>query len=296
MKKLIYSTVLALSASFYLSSCGDDNGNNGNGDGDLKKGPNIEFQTNTGTFSGFTFADDSKEVGTEVKIGVKITSEENLKNTKMLVKFMNQPENLVGTDLVFSSNTKTCNREYKYKLLDKGVYVFTAHATDKNATTSTASITVTCYGPLSYVGIGRVYSLQATGATNYSAYDLLNNEAITAASGAGNEAERDIVDNSTSNTLAKSWKSGNGTTFVISGSDGKIGGKTLLQFNSPEEVKDAFENAPNKVSVLNNIEDISLIIVKSTRNGSTFYYLMGINEINDETGADNDYIEFNYYQ
>ncbi|MCC6818495.1 MAG: thiamine biosynthesis protein, partial [Bacteroidia bacterium] len=55
MKKLIYSSLALFVASIAMVGCGDDNGGGGGGD-TTPKGPTIEFQTNTGTFSGYTFA------------------------------------------------------------------------------------------------------------------------------------------------------------------------------------------------------------------------------------------------
>ena len=85
MKKLIYSGLVAFVAAAVMTGCGDDNTGGGTTTG--PKGPSIEFQTNTGTFSGYTFASGSAEIGTVIKIGSKISSTDvNLKSTKMTVK------------------------------------------------------------------------------------------------------------------------------------------------------------------------------------------------------------------
>lgn len=296
MKKLIYSSLALFVASIAMVGCGDD-GSNGGGD-TTQKGPTIEFQTNTGTFSGFTFANGTAEIGTVIKIGTKINSADvNLKSTKMTVKFSSQAEQLVGTDSIIAGSTKSVYREYLFTLPnDKGTYTFTVYATDKDATTSSATITIQAYGPLQDRGDQhRVYSLQST--TQFSAYDLLTGEAITAASGAGNEALRDIVDKSNNTALSMSWTSGNGTQFIMSGVDGKLNGKTFLQFQNEDDIKAAWNASSGSASsTITGIDIGKIIIAKSTRQGITYYYLIGIDNVNDEGGSENDYIEFHYVQ
>lgn len=295
MKKLIYSGLVAFVAAAVMTGCGDDT--NGGGTTTGPKGPSIEFQTNTGTFSGYTFTSGTAEIGTEIKIGSKISSADvNLKSTKMTVKYNNQAEQIVGTDSIIAGNTKTCNRDYIFKLpQDKGTYVFTVYATDKNATTSSASITIQAFGPLSDRGTGhRVYSLKSV--NFFSAFDLLTGEAITASSGAGNEALRDIVDGSVNTALSKTWNSGNGTQFVISGADGKLNGKVFSQFQSEADIIAAWDATSGKGSTINNVDIGKLIIAKSTRNGSTYYYLIGIDDVQDNAGSEDDYYEFHYSQ
>ncbi len=299
MKKLLFSTMgAALLSSVLFVSCGDNNG--GGGTTPPVKGPNIEFQTNTGTFSGYTFTNESLPVSTgqsttRVKIGVKISSDKNLKSTKMTVKYNSQAEVLIGTDSMISG--KTCTRDYYFNLpMDKGTYTFTAYATDVDATTTTAKIIVTAYGQLTEVKTDMFYSLKATTAGHYSAYDLLNGEAITAASSAGNEASRDIVDMSTSTTLSKSWTSQNGTTFIISGIDGKLNGKTYTQFKSEQDILDAWNAVGGASGTINGVDDNKLIIAKSMQGGTPKYYMIAINAVTDNTGADEDTYEFHYQQ
>lgn len=295
MKKLIYSTLVAFMAASLFVGCGDD-GNGGDDDGNGgPKGPSIEFQTNTGTFSGYTFADGSVPVETMIKIGAKISSTDvNLKSTKMTMKYNNQAEQIVGTDSIIVGNTKTCNRDYTFFIPDdKGTYVFTVYATDKNATTSTAKITIQAFGPLTDRGDQfRVYSLQSV--DNFSAFDLFGGEAITAASGAGNEALRDIVDQSNNSALSKSWKSQNGTEFIISGVDGKLNGKVYSQFQSEADLIAAWNAASSKSTTVSGIEEGKLIIAKSVKGALTYYYLIGIDVVSDEGGSENDFIEFHY--
>lgn len=294
MKKLLYSVLTLMIAGTLFTGCG---GGDGDGDDPVKPKPAIEFQTNTGTFSGYTFANDKLVIGSTVKIGSKITSEVNLKNTKMTVKYNNQAEQLVSTDSVFSGNTKTCNRDYIFVLpVDKGTYTFTVYATDKDATTSTATIVITAFGPLADMGVGMVYSLKATTPGNFSAFDLFENEAITAATGAGNEAKRDIVDASTGAALALSWKSQNGTEFVNSGASGKLNNKVYTQFQSEQDVIDAWNATSGKSTTVTGIDLNSLLIAKVNRGGLTYYYLIAITDIVDDPGSDDDYISFQYKQ
>jgi hypothetical protein len=297
MKKLLY---LTLSLSAMMVGCkGSDGGSGGNGGGGgTVKGPNIEFQTNTGTFSGYTFSDDQKPVSsgsdiTIIKIGVKITSDINLKSTKMTYKFNNQAEVLIMTDSVFTTNTKTCNRDYFFQIpADEGTYTLTAYATDKDATTKSAKIVITAYRKLAERSPGFFSSLQST--TGFSAFDLLNGEAITAATGAGNEALRDIVDQSINSALSGSWKSQNGTQFVISGTDGKLNGKTYTQFQSQIDILNAWNASTPKATNITGVALNKLIIAKSNNGGTTRYYLIAIDDLVDEAGSDDDGYSFQY--
>lgn len=294
MKKLLYSVLALVAAGTLFTGCGGDDGD---GDGTVTpKGPAIEFQTNTGTFSGYTFADDKIQIGTSVKIGVKLTSEVNLKSTKMTVKYNNQPEIIIGTDSVFSSNTKTCNRDYTFVLpMDKGTYTFTTYATDKDATTSSAKIVVTAFGPLADMGTGMFYSLKATTPGNFSAFDLFEGMAISAADGT-NIGSRDLVDMSTGTTLARSWKSQNGTEFVISGVDGKLNSKVYTQFLSEQDVIDAWNATSGKSTTVTGIDDGKLLIARATRGSQVYYYLIAIDTVTDDTGSEGDTYEFQYKQ
>lgn len=299
MKKLIYLSLFAFAASAVMVGCDGGTGTTGGGGGGGVKGPSIEFQTNTGTFNGYTFANGSILIGTEIKIGSKITStESNLKSTKMTVKFNNQAEQLVGTDSTMSGSVSNCYREYKFTLPpDKGTYVFTIYATDKAATTSKATITIQAFGPLSDRGTGhRVYSLKSI--DNFSAFDLLAGEAITASAGAGNDALRDIVDASVNTALSKTWKSGtgNGTEFVISGTDGKLNSKVFSQFQSEADIVAAWNATSGKSTTINNVDVNKLIIAKSVRNSTTYYFLIAIDDVVDDAGSENDYYEFHYVQ
>lgn len=295
MKKLLYSVLTLMIAGTLFTGC--DGGDDGDGGKEAPK-PSIEFQTNTGTFSGYTFANDKLVIGTTVKIGSKITSEVNLKSTKMTVKYNNQAEQIVSTDSIFPGNSKTCNRDYTFVIPpDKGTYTFTVYATDKDQTTSSAKIVITAFGPLADMGVGTVYSLKATTPGNFSAFDLFETEAITAASGAGNDARRDIVDASTGNTLSLSWKSQNGTEFVHSGASGKLNNKTYTQFQSEQDVIDAWNLTSGKSTTVTGIDANSLLIAKVNRGGNTYYYLIAITDIvDDPNGADDDYISFQYRQ
>ena len=295
MKKLLYSAMALFVAGALFTGCGDKT--TGGGTTPPTPKPSIEFQTNTGTFSGFTFANDKKVIGSAIKIGVKLTSTINLKSTKMTVKYNNQAEQIIGTDSLFSGSVTAANRTYNFVLpLDKGTYTFTAYAVNKDATVSSAKIEIIAFGPLADQGTGLVYSLKATTAGNFSAFDLFEGTPITAASGSGNDASRDIVDASTNSTLSRSWKSQNGTQFVISGVDGKLNSKVYTQFVSEQDVIDAWTAAAGKATTVVGIDDGKLIIAKVNRGSSTFYYLIAIDTVTDDVGAEDDTYTFQYKQ
>jgi hypothetical protein len=293
MKKLLYSAMALFVAGALFTGCEDNKG----GTTVETPKPSIEFQTNTGTFAGYTFANDKKVIGSTIKIGVKLTSTINLKSTKMTVKYNNQAEQIIGTDSLFSGSVTAAKRDYTFVLpQDKGTYTFTAYAVNKDATVSSAKIEIIAFGPLADQGTGLVYSLKATTAGNFSAFDLFEGTAITAAAGSGNDASRDIVDASTSATLSRSWKSANGTQFVISGVDGKLNSKVYTQFASEQDVIDAWNATAGKSTTVTGIDDGKLIIAKATRGSSTFYYLIAIDTVTDDVGAEDDTNTFQYKQ
>lgn len=295
MKKLLYSAMALFVAGALFTGCGDNNGGGG-GTTTVTPKPSIEFQTNTGTFSGFTFANDKKVIGSAIKIGVKLTSTINLKSTKMTVKYNNQAEQIIGTDSLFSGSVTAANRTYNFVLpQDKGTYTFTAYAVNKDATVSSAKIEIIAFGPLADQGTGLVFSLKATTAGNFSAFDLFEGTPITAA-GTANISSRDIVDASTNSTLSRSWNSQNGTQFVISGIEGKLNSKVYTQFVSEQDVIDAWDATAGKSTTVAGIDDGKLIIAKVTRGSSTFYYLIAIDTVTDDVGAEDDTYSFQYKQ
>jgi hypothetical protein len=294
MKKLIYSALsFAILASTLFVGCGKDE----TVDPDpVALGPNITFQTNSGSGAGvYTFADGSVLTGESIKIGMRLTSDVNLKTSKIAVNF-NGVGDVVLHDSTYTSNTKTSSKDVTYKFpTQKGAYVFTIYATDKDNNSKTAKITIIAKGPLTDRGIGTFYSLKAV--DNFSAFDLMLGEAVTA-SGTANLLSRDIVDGSTGATLSKTWNTQNGTMFLKSDATGKIGGKIYGQFASEQDIIDAWNAAAaaSKTSSVSNVDVGDLIIAKVVRSGQTYYFVIGINDVQDGTGSENDYYEFQYKQ
>lgn len=295
MKKLIYSALsFAILASTLFVGCGKDE----TVDPDpVALGPNITFQTNSGSGAGvYTFADGSVLTGEAIKIGMRLTSDVNLKTSKIAVNF-NGVGDVVLHDSTYTSNTKTSSKDVTYTFpAQKGAYVFTIYATDKDNNSKTAKITIIAKGPLTDRGVGTFHSLQSV--DNFSAFDLMLGEAITASSSATNQADRDIVDASTGATLSKTWKSQNGTEFLKSDASGKINGKIYGQFSSEQDVIDAWNAAPaaSKSTTVNNVDVGDLIIAKVVRSGQSYYFVIGINDVQDGTGSENDFYEFQYKQ
>ena len=295
MKKLIYSALsFAILASTLFVGCGKDE----TVDPDpVALGPNITFQTNSGSGSGvYTFADGSVLTGESIKIGMRLTSDVNLKTSKIAVNF-NGVGDVVLHDSTYTSNTKTSIKDVTYTFpAQKGAYVFTFYATDKDNNSKSAKITIIAKGPLTDRGIGTFHSLQSV--NNFSAFDLMLGEAITASSSATNQAQRDIVDASTSGALSKTWKSQNGTEFIKStNAAGSINGKVYNQFNSEQDVIDAWNaNVSSKSSTINNVEIGDLVIAKVNRSGQFYYFVIAIANIEDGAGSENDFYEFQYKQ
>jgi len=297
MKKLIYSALsFAILASTLFVGCGKDE--TVDPTNPVALGPNITFQTNSGSGAGvYTFADGSVLTGDVIKIGMRLTSDVNLKTSKIAVNF-NGVGDVILHDSTYTSNTKTSSKDVTYTFpAQKGAYVFTIYATDKDNNSKTAKITIIAKGPLTDRGIGKFYSLRAVGAENFSAFDLMLGEAITA-SGTTNLSSRDLVDGSTSATLSKTWNTQNGTMFLKSDASGKIGGKIYGQFNSEQDVIDAWNAAPaaSKTSSATNVDIGDLIIAKVVRSGQSYYFVIGVSNVEDGIGSEDDFYEFQYKQ
>lgn len=288
MKKLIYSTLsIALAAVVLLSGCKDGGGSNGGGTDNTPK-PTITFQNNNGTFTGFTFADDSKEISTSIKIGVRISSEVNLKTFRMTQKLNSDAEVTVPSifpDSTFTSNTKTCNKDISFNLpATKGTYTYTFYATDKDQTTSSASIKIVVYGPLFEVTDQKIFNNKGAG---FGAYDLIGNDNISTADNT-NTALRDMIDQSTSDLLSLKWKSGNNTRFIKTSFS-----KSYTQIKSTDDIIALWNANSTKISdEVSNLALGDLIIIKVERGGQYTYMALVVNQINDEAGRDDDHIQF----
>jgi hypothetical protein len=287
MKKLIYSTLsIALAAVVLLSGCKGDDGN-GSGTNNTPK-PTITFQNNNGTFTGYTFADGSLETGTDIKIGVRISSEVNLKTFRMTQKLNSDAEVTVPSifpDSTFTSNTKTCNKDISFKLPStKGTYTYTFYATDKDQTTSSATIRIVVFGPLLEVVDQTVYNNKGAG---FGAYDLIGNENISTADNT-NTSVRDIIDQSTSDLLSLKWKSGNNTRFIKTTFT-----KTYTQIKSTDDIIALWNaNTANISDMVSNIAIGDLILAKVERGGQYTYMVIGISQVEDVTGRDDDFVQF----
>lgn len=290
MKKLIYSTLsLILMSSTLFVGCKDDK----NVDPTVEKGPNISFQTG----SGYSFTDASSITGETIKIGMRLTSDVNLKTSRITVKYSSQAEAAL-LDSTYTSNTKISNKDvnFTFPITDKGIYVFTIYATDKDNNTKSSKITITAKGPLLERGTGVFYSLKATGAASFSAFDLNTGEAVTA-TGTANLSVRDLVDMSTGATLSNSWKSQNGTEFIKSTNvEGTLNGKAYTQFRTEDDITAAWNAlSSTKTTQITGLEIGTTIIAKSTRNSVVTYYLISITDINDDAnGSEDDYYEIQY--
>ncbi len=258
--------------------------------------PSITFEVS----SGYTFQDSRVQIGSTVKIGTVVTHSINLKSFK-ITRVFNGASTEVLLDSTISGNTKTLNYTLNNTIAAlptaKGTYEYTISCTDKDATTETKKITVTAYGPLSDRGSGyKVYSIKASGAGLFSAFDLLTGDEISAASGNGNEALRDIVDNSSSSTLSGSWTAQNGTRFKV-GTNSKINNKTFLQFLNEDDVKAAWDAAgAEQQTITVDLNSKNIVIAKVVRGGTPQYMLISITDFVDDAGSNGDYIEFQYKQ
>ncbi len=291
MKKFIYSIFsLALAATLTFTSCKPDDE-----DPTTKPVPTITFQNNNSTFSGYTFSDEVKTTGENIKIGVRITHTVNLKTLKLTQKLNSDPATTVPSifpDSTFTAKTKTANKDVAFALpTTKGVYVYTFTCVDEDGASASNSLKITVSGPLGDADGGKIYSIKALGSDKPSAYDLFEDKAITA-SDPDNVSNRDIEDMSTGAALGKKWRSRNGTQFIAGQN---INGKTFSQFRTESDVITAWEALKSTASSeVNIIDENTLVIAKFSRGGATYYAVIGFSAINDENGSEDDYYEITY--
>jgi hypothetical protein len=288
MNKLIYSLSALLLIMVLAVGC-KKGGNDGDDPADPQVvKPNITLQTGIG----YTFTTETKQEGTSFKIGIRVSHTENLRAAKVTQNFNGTGEVLLW-DSTMTGTVKAMNRDLIINLPsnNKGAYVYTITATDKDNVVGELKLTINVSGPLYDRGSDSVFHLKST--TRFSAYDLVTAENITAAVGAGNDVLRDIIDNSpTAGALAKSWKSGNTTRFKK-----YVGSKAYPQFSTEADILAAWNSASDteaETAQINNMEENDLYIAKVTRVGTPIYMLIAIDSFSDAAGSENDYTVFQY--
>ncbi len=283
MKKLIYSTLgLILAGSLILAGC------KGNDPDPVKPEtpkPTITFK-NT---SGYTFT-DAKVLNTlptaALKFGFVVTSTIDLKSVKVTRNYNGSGEVVVLTQTV--SGTSFSLDVFDTLALNlKGSYVYTFTALDKDATLGSNKITITATGALTELSSQKVYNNKGAG---FGAYDLILGDNISTAD-ASNVAARDIIDNSTTSSIQKEWISGNTTMFI----KGPFGTQ-YPQLTTEAEVQALWDanssKASNKVTAMTGLG--LMVLAKVIRTGTPVYIVITIDDIVEDTGADNDYTEFTY--
>ncbi|MES2618895.1 MAG: hypothetical protein V4613_13535 [Bacteroidota bacterium] len=284
MKKLIYSTLgVILTASVLFTSCGDGGG----GTTPPTPTPTVTFKNTTG----YTSQSGKLLQGTEMKFGMVISSEIELKSLTVTRNYNGAGEVIIKT-MVIPSNLKT----YTIDIIDtlppalKGSFVYKFKATDKDATTGESSLTITATGPLLEISSQRVFNNKGAG---FGAYDLLNSDNISTAD-AANAAFRDIVDQSSTSVISASWKSGNSTRFIKGGFTSQ-----WSQIDTEDKLKSMWDSniGTGSANVKDNVAGITdglLILAKVDRGTAPVYILIRVVSVVDAAGADNDYIEFDY--
>ena len=146
----------------------------------------------------------------------------------------------------------------------------------------TLNIAATSTTPTEKTGL----KIATKNSTNSDAFDLLNQSALMSA--LDDASLQDIVDvpNTTdAATLSYSWKSGNGSKFVL-----------FNGFNYGNATKETIEGAFSSgtaVSQVSSLTASSVVIVQTNRGGVKRYYAIQITTINDDTVGDNDFYLFN---
>lgn len=293
MKKLIYSTLsLAVAATIFLTGCKGSDGDDTTKPEAPK--PTITFDAT----SGYTSVDGGALTGENIKFKVVVSHSVNLKDIKVTRTYQSTGAVPID-DTIIAGNTKTA----QFIVNDiiptvNGEYTYTFTCTDKDATTSSRTIKIKASGPLGMSEDGIVYSLKSATPGNFSAFDLELGLAITAASGAGNDAARDIVDGSTTADISGVWKSQNGTRFKI-GSNNKLNGKALDQFKTTQDLIDAWESSGSgaeQQQITVDVDSKNILIAKVVRGSSFKYVLIGISSIDNPAGSNDDKIVFQYKQ
>ena len=74
-----------------------------------------------------------------------------------------------------------------------------------------------------------------------------------------------------------------------------INGKTFNQFTTEQDILDAWNAASAETSTITvDIANKNILIAKVVRGAATNYILISITDLNDVTGSNNDFIEFQY--
>lgn len=285
MKKIIYSTLsLFLIGFMALTGCKSD------GDDDTvtpeTPKPLITFLQS----SGYTFANATVLNTTQLKFGMVVSSTIDLKSIKVSRNLNGSGEVFIVPEKTLANNTLTYNLDVLDTLdgVNKGSYVYTFYATDKDATLGTAAITITATGPLVELTDNKVYNNKGAG---FGAFDLVSGLNISTADPA-NVALRDIVDASTTSTLSRTWTTVNGTKFIKNPP-----GITWSQTTTEDKLKAAYElNASLETTTVTNLDNTTgtMVLAKVIRTGVPKYFMIIITDKQDLAGADDDFLLFDY--
>ncbi len=284
MKKLIYSTLgLIITGSLFFAGC-KDKGTGNNPTPEVPK-PTITFKSDPGYNSADVSVTNTLPTSA-LKFGFVVNHTIDLKSVSVTRNYDGS-----GAVIILTKNVTT--KTFQMDIFDtlpavlKGNYVYTFTAIDKDATMSTKTITISAVGALIEITDQKLYN---NFGKKEGAFDLINGEALFN-SDPTNSARRDIKDNGKSSSFPTAeWTTGNTTKFIKNPPT-----ITWSQTTTDAKLKSAYEvNVSLEKQTISGIVVGDLIIAKVDRTGSPRYFMIRINEVVDQSGADNDYTAFDF--
>ena len=273
MKLRIITLALALPILTFLGSCGTE---------EAPK-PSISLQSDGITANGDIV------VGTPIKFSVKATAGSTaMKNIVITASFGGKTQTIVDTalttkDIAFVRNLKAVGSPG-----DDVKYTFTANdANGESASTSVTLSVLPVQGSLDGQSGFQVYNAASAGM--YTAFDLATAQPLLPG---GALTNKDILDATLSSAQqwSKTWKSGNGSTFVkVTANDWNNASSTTYLFNLWKANK-------TKMTETITVAKDDVILVRSGQALDFNLFIVKITNVVDlpAVGNNNDYAQFDF--
>lgn len=273
MKLRIITLALALPILAFLGSCGTE---------EAPK-PSISLQSD-----GIN-ANQDIIVGTAIKFSVKATAGSSaMKNIVITASFGGKTQTIVDTALITKDIAFVRNLKAIGSPGDDVKYTFTANdANGESASTSVTLSVLPIQGSLDGQSGFQVYNAASAGM--YTAFDLATAQPLLPGGALSN---KDILDATLSSAQqwSKTWKSGNGSTFVkVTANDWNNASSTTYLFNLWKANK-------TKMTETIVVAKDDVILVRSGQALDFNLFVVKVTNVVDlpAVGNNNDYAQFDY--
>lgn len=273
MKLRIITLALALPILAFLGSCGTE---------EAPK-PSISLQSD-----GIN-ANQDIIVGTAIKFSVKATAGSSaMKNIVITASFGGKTQTIVDTALITKDIAFVRNLKAIGSPGDDVKYTFTANdANGESASTSVTLSVLPIQGSLDGQSGFQVYNAASAGM--YTAFDLATAQPLLPGGALSN---KDILDATLSSAQqwSKTWKSGNGSTFVkVTANDWNNASSTTYLFNLWKANK-------TKMTETIIVAKDDVILVRSGQALDFNLFVVKVTNVVDlpAVGNNNDYAQFDY--